>query len=345
MKNVLAWWYAHALPKHPPELTPMGREQERYARLTASLLLLFICAILPLVPIMLFFSPTSPSARPVAISIVCLLTISWISGRAKRQRLSAACIIACTFLAVAGPLLTDPLGPTLVPLFGVFTISIVLAGSLMPPVAALITCLISCLSIILVALRSLNLDTYNQGSQAHYLAINTLAIAILLPIVIQVIVAVIVYAIMRNLLAAIRRADRAEEIVALQKAVAEHERERFREQKQLQDGLEKIAEAHARIANGEYHARVSLNEGDVLWSIAIPLNNLLNRLQSWKNDVDTLLDTRQAAGYIAEQMRLNWQSRQWRNLPLTKTPLDPVIVEVNKMVASQQSRASRPLSW
>lgn len=344
MKNFLAWWYALSLPRQTPALTPMEREQERYARLTAGLLLLIIGAFLPLAPIMLFFSPTSPSARPVAIGLICLLIISWISGRAKRQRLSATCIIACTFLAVAGPLLTDPLSPALVPLFSVFTISIILAGSLMPPVAALITCLFSCLSIVLVALLSLNVSSYNQGSQAHYLAINTLAIAILLPIIIQVVVAVIVYAIMRNLLAAIRRADRAEEIVALQKAIAEHERERFREQKQLQDGLEKIAEAHARIANGEYHARVSLDEGDVLWSIAIPLNNLLNRLQSWKNDIDMLLVTRQAAGHIAEQIRFNCQSRRWYKLPLTKTPLDPVIVEVNEMAASQSSRSSRPLS-
>jgi len=344
MKKFLGWWYTISFPKRPPAATPMEREQERYARLTAGLLLLIIAAFLPLAPIMLFFSPTSQSARPVAIGVICLLTTSWISGRWGRQRLSATCIIACTFLSIAGPLLTDPLNSTLVPLFSIFTISIILAGSLMPPVAALITGLVSCLSIGLVALLSLNLNTYNQGNQTHYQTINTLAIAILLPIIIQIIVAVIVYVIMRNLLAAIRRADRAEEIVALQTAIAEHERGRLREQNQLEDGLEKIAEAHARIANGDYYARVSLNEGDVLWSIAIPLNNLLNRLQSWKNDVDTLLVTRQAAGYIAEQIRVNCQSRQWRNLPLTKTSLDPVIVEVNKMIAGQPSRSSRPLS-
>jgi hypothetical protein len=343
MKNILAGWYAISLPTRPSATTPLGREQERYARLTAGLLLLFICAILPLLPIMLLFSQQSPSARPDGIGLIFLLAVSWISGRLGRQRFSATCIIASTFLATMGPLLTHPLDSALVPLFSVFTISIILAGALMPPAAALVTGLVSCLLIILVALLTLNPNAYGQGSQLHYQTINTLAIAVLLPIVIQIVVAAIVYVIMGNLLLAIRRADRAEEIVTLQTKIVEHERERRREQKQLEDGMEKIAEAHARIANGDYNVRVSLSEGDVLWSIAIPLNNLLNRIQTWKNDAEMLRTTHQAARYIAEQMRIRSQHEQHRDLPLTKTPLDPVIVEVNK-ITGQSSRSSRPLS-
>ena len=345
MKTLLNWWYAISLPRYVPGSSPREREAERYARLTAVLLLLFISTILPLMPIMLFFSPTSPSARPDAIGIFCLLTLSWISGRLRGQRFSAVCLIACTFLAITGPLLSHPLDAALVPLFSVFTISIVLAGALMPPAAALITGLASCLYIILFALLSLNPITYVQGDQLHYQTINTVAIAVILPIVIQIIISVIVYMIMRNLLIAIRRADRAEEIVVLQTTIVEHERVRLREQKQLEEGLEKIAEVHARIANGDYLARASLNESDVLWSIAIPLNNLLNRIQSWKNDAENLLITQRAARYIAEQIRISFQSEQRRDLPLTKTPLDPVIVEVNKIIANRpSSRSSRPLS-
>jgi predicted anti-sigma-YlaC factor YlaD len=343
MRKFLNWWYTKSLPQRPQATNPLEREQERYARLTAGFLLLFSSAISPLAAIMLFFSPASLSARPGAICLICLLLIAWFSGRAGHQRFSAICIIGVTFLAITGPVFTDPLSSALVPLFSIFTISIILTGALLPPVAALITGLASCVYIGLVALFSLNPNTYNQGSQVHYQAINTLAIAAILPIVIQIVVAVIVYVIMCNLLAAIRRADRAEEIVALQEALAQYERGRLRDQQQLEEGLEKIAEAHARVANGDYQARVSLNEGDTLWSIAIPLNNLLNRLQSWKNEVDLLFVTRQASGYIAEQIRANCQSRQWHNLPLTRTPLDPIVVEVNKMVKGQPSRSSRPL--
>lgn len=332
MSTFFNWWYSLALPRRALLTTPMEKEQERYEHLTAGLLLLIICVFLPLAPIMLFFSPTSPSARPGAIGLLCLLTISWIMGRTGRQKWSATCIIACTFLAIGGPLLTDQLNTTLVPLFSIFTISIILAGALLPPVAALITGFFSCLVIILVALFSLNLNTYSQNNPSSYQGVNVLALAILLPLAIQIIVAVIVYVIMRNLLNAIHRADQAEEVVALQMAIRENERERLREHKQLEEGLEKIAEVHARIANGEHLARVSLDEGDVLWSIAIPLNNLLNRLQSWKNDADTLFATNQAAGYIAQRMRSNIHSGQRYTLPLTRTALDPVIVEVNRLM-------------
>lgn len=334
MNTFFNWWYALSLPKRALATTPIEKEQERYGRLTAGLLLLLICVFLPLSPIMLFFSPASPSARPGAIGLICLLTISWIASRRGHQKLSAVCIIACTFLAIGGPLLTDQLTTTLIPLFSIFTISIILAGALLPPAAALITGFFSCLVIILVAVVSFNLNTYNQGNPSQYQGVNVLAIAILLPLAIQIIVAVIVFIIMRNLLNAIQRADQAEEIVALQIAIRENERKRLQEHKQLEEAMVKIADVHARVANGDYQARVSLEEGDVLWSIAIPLNNLLNRLQSWKNDADILFTTRQAVGYVVQQMRANFQSGQWYPLPLTRTMIDPVLVEVNRMLTT-----------
>lgn len=333
MGTFFNWWYALSLPKHAKAANPAEREQVRYERLTAGLLLLILCSFLPLAPIMLFFSPTSVSARPSAIALICLLTISWIAGRNGYQKLSAACIIAYTFVGIGGPLVTNPLTTMLVPLFSIFTISIILAGALLPPVAALLTGLFSCLTIVMVALISFNASTYTQGSSSQYQGVNVLAIAILLPLIIQILVSVIVFVIMRNLLRAIHRADQAEELVALQMAIRENERERTREHKQLEEGIGKIAEVHARIANGDLQARVSLDEGDVLWSIAIPLNNLLNRLQSWKNEIDSLQFTRRAAGYIVQQMQMNFITGHRYTLPLTKTLLDPIVVEVNKLTS------------
>jgi len=81
MSTFFNWWYAFSLPVPTLGTAPIEREQERYRRLTAGLLLLLLCAFLPLSPIMLFFSPTSPSARPGALGLLCLLSISWIAGR------------------------------------------------------------------------------------------------------------------------------------------------------------------------------------------------------------------------------------------------------------------------
>lgn len=338
MGKLLSWWYSISLPQRPPATTPMAREQERYERLTAGLLFLILCTFVPLAPVMIFFSPASPSSPPLGIVLACLLTASWISGRSGRQILSASCLIGYTFVGVTGPLLANHLDATLTPLFGIFTIGVIFAGALMPPAAALITGLVSCLDIGMIAFLKLDPNTYIKGGQLALDPVNTLSVAVIVPLMIQVVVSIVVFVIMRNLLAAIRRADRAEEIVTLQMAIAEHEREHLQEQRQLEDGLERIAEAHARIANGDYHARVSLSEGHVLWSIAVPLNNLLNRLQAWKNDSDSLVTTHQAAAYIADQLRRTFQTGQRRPLPLTGTPLDPVIVELNKVFNTQYSR-------
>ena len=335
MKTILNWWYSLALPRRAFASSPQERERERYARLTAGLLLLISCLFLPVAPIMLFFSPASPSSPPIGVALICLLIISWITGRMGHQIFSASCLIVLIFLGATGPLLTNQFSASLTPLFSEFTIAVVLAGSLMPPSAALIAGAVSCLDIGLVNFFALNMNTYTQGDRLHLLAVNTLSLTLMVPISIQILISVIVFVIMRNLLTAIRRADRAEEIVSLQKAIAEHERTRTSEQRQLEESLERIAEVHARIANGDYNARISLNDGNVLWSIAVPLNNLLNRLQGWKNDSDGLLVTRQAADYIAKQLRFFAMTDHRQSLPLTGTPLDPVIVEMNKLLAVQ----------
>ncbi len=109
---------------------------------------------------------------------------------------------------------------------------------------------------------------------------------------------------------------------------------------QLEEGFRKIAETHARIANGDYQARVSLGERHVLWSVAVPLNNLLNRLQHWKSDAYMLVSTQRAAARVSEQLGFVLRSGQPRPLQLTGTPLDPVIIEVNKMMTVQSSTTS-----
>jgi hypothetical protein len=71
---------------------------------------------------------------------------------------------------------------------------------------------------------------------------------------------------------AIRRADRAEEIAAMEHAIVE-------QKQQLDYGIKLILDTHVRAANGDFNARAPLNQENVLWQIAASLNNLLARLQ------------------------------------------------------------------
>ncbi|HZO73592.1 MAG TPA: hypothetical protein VFB60_15435 [Ktedonobacteraceae bacterium] len=330
MGTFLNWWYGVSLPNRGPDTTPMERERTRYARLTSAFTLLLLVTFLPLGPIMFFDSPNSPSSPPLAVALLCMLLGSLMLGRWGHHILAATCVVLYVILGVTGPLVTNPLDPTLLPLFGLFSIAIILAGALMPPLAALIVGAGSCVEIVLISVFLPHTDAYEQ-----MLKRGLFTITLMLPITIQVIVAVIIYAIMRNWILTIRRADRAEEIIALQKEIADYQRGHSVEREQLEEGFYKIADTYTRIANGDFQARVSLSEGNVLWSIALPLNNLLNRLQYLKNDVDTLVYTRNAARQVAESLRYAIASGRPMLLQPTGTPLDPVLVEINKIVGTQ----------
>lgn len=330
MGTFLNWWYGISLPKRGPDTTPMERERTRYARLTSAFTLLLLVVYMPLGPIMFFNSPHSPSSPPIAVALLCLLVGAIMLGRWGWHIPAATCVVLHVVLGVTGPLVTNLLDPTLLPIFGLLSVAIILAGALMPPEAALIVGAGSCIEIVLISVFQPHTVAYEAMLQR-----NLFTVTLMLPIAIQLIVSVVIYAIMRNWIMTIRRADRAEEIIALQKEVAEYQRGRSVEKEQLEEGFYKIADTYTRIANGDFQARVSLSEGNVLWSIALPLNNLLNRLQYWKNDVDMLIYTRNAARQVAENLHYAIASGRPVILQPTGTPLDPVLVEINKIVGTQ----------
>src|SRR5258708_36055364 len=67
----------------------------------------------------------------------------------------------------------------------------------------------------------------------------------------------------RSVEAAMRRADQAEELAALEHAVAEQRR-------QLEYGVQQLLETHVRIANGDFNARAPLNQDHPLSHVPPP---------------------------------------------------------------------------
>jgi hypothetical protein len=91
------------------------------------------------------------------------------------------------------------------------------------------------------------------------------------PIIIQILGGMLAFIAARSVDLAIRRADRAEEIAAMEHQLADQKR-------QLDIGIRQILETHVRVANGDFNARAPLTQDNVLFQIAASLNNLLNRL-------------------------------------------------------------------
>jgi hypothetical protein len=91
------------------------------------------------------------------------------------------------------------------------------------------------------------------------------------PVMLMLIVAIASWLGARSVEQAIRRADRAEEVAAMEHQMAEQKR-------QLDRGIQNLLETHVRVANGDFSARAATTQDNVLWQIAVSLNNLLSRL-------------------------------------------------------------------
>jgi len=85
----------------------------------------------------------------------------------------------------------------------------------------------------------------------------------------------------RSVDAAIARADRAEEIAALEHTIAAQKRA-------LEEGINQILATHVRVANGDLNARAPLARDNVLWQVASALNTLLSRFQQMQRELQQM---------------------------------------------------------
>ena len=323
MKTFFEWWHRISLPRRGPDTSPAERERTRYARLTTDFTLLVFLITAAFTPYG-FTNSAGLGGSIVAIAGLFVVVLAIIFNKLGFNLAGASMLVLCGVINVTGTLLISPLDPSLIPIFSTLVIPLILAGTLMPPVAALIDSMFNIALILLIAVLQKHTPAYD--SMSFRLVSGLLA----LPIALQIIVAVVIYVIMSNLRSTIMRADRAEEIIALQAEVTEFERKQVQSQKQLEEGIAVIAQVHNEVAKGNLNSRVPLGSDNVLWQVAVPLNNLLNRVQQWKNSDERLEQTQKAIkGALqvlndgrAAQRPVFFQKR-------TGTDIDPLLAEFN----------------
>jgi hypothetical protein len=128
-----------------------------------------------------------------------------------------------------------------------FIIPLIVAGLVLPRGFIWFFCVAHCVFILL--------DYYFLPHTADLNALVVLwkgdSIAYARPILIQIVGALLLFLWARSTDQAIRRADRAEEIAALEHTLADQKR-------QLDIGIQQILQTHVRAANGDYTARAPL---------------------------------------------------------------------------------------
>jgi HAMP domain-containing protein len=130
---------------------------------------------------------------------------------------------------------------------------------------------------------------------------------------------------------ALKRADRAEEIVKLEQTISIQNGEALEEKRQLEEAIKSIIETHTAVANGNYSARVPINKQNVLWPLAGALNNLLSRIQIWRRDS---LEMAQLRIVVAQLTREASDARE-TGMPMrfsrTGTLLDPLLTQLQRI--------------
>lgn len=324
--SVLTIWEKLTVPPLPQNATLAEKEKHRRANLTSRFaLILFPLALIP-IPLVAF---NGIGSQFVAfILMLVLLTCSVIFNKRGLGVEAGAFLVASTFVSVAAPVVTpkQALDITQIYQLNYLLLPVVIAGALLPPVSTLIVGGLSCAVILIAVLFS----THTPQLQSQ---IQVSPAAVLAPtLLLQIAVAVLTYIVVHNLLEMVKRADASEERARLITHLADLERKKAEEGEKLQSAITTIQETHKRIANGDLSARVPTHEGNVLWSVAVPLNNLLSRAQKWRQYADLYEKTEYVCRQFAAEMHLARTRRQAIYFDRTTgLPIDPMLLEVNKL--------------
>ena len=171
---------------------------------------------------------------------------------------------------------------------------------------------------------------------SQHLAASLLSV-IISPLTVQIISTFLAYIIVAALIKAIRRADKAEQLAELESKVIEQQRKDIQLKEQLNFGITEILSTLNEAANGNFAARAPLKQDNALWRIGYSINNLLARVQGFRNEKAELEKTRQAAAQLTMMLktgqRLDFE--KW-----TGTCLDPIIVEIMRRTSSPPPQMS-----
>ncbi len=246
------------------------RERARRSQLTSWLILGIGIVILLLLPLGLGDFGTLVALLIAGIGLMFAAALN----RNGNVEVAGVLLVILISGAVFGAVLNVPggLSTDTLPAYDLLSIAVVVASSVIWRSAGFIVAAFDGTFVCLDFIYQPH-STDLTADIATYDSPTVAALTLLLrPIALLVIIAVVSYLWVRSMEQAVQRADRAEELAALEHAIAEQKR-------QLDYGIQQILATHIRAANGDFTARAPLNQENVLWQIAASLNNLLGRLQ------------------------------------------------------------------
>lgn len=284
----LGWWYRRAAPPEPV-ISANLKQREAYRRgklISIALLMMIVVIVLVLFTVGAF---VNHALIPNLLGMLVVLSFAAYMNRRGNVLVAGILAVSGLDLSLMLNFLSYPhMMVFLLPLLDLLVLPELFAVSLLPPRAVFVDAFLHILFIVGAITFLFSPDHEFQMTVLHTSALQD---ALARPIVLQILVAVISFLWVQSATQAIARADRATTIAALERTMAEKAQHDADKKKQLDASIQQIIQVHTQVANGDYAARVPYHQSNTLWEIAGALNNLLARLQKYREDSFRLQQT------------------------------------------------------
>jgi hypothetical protein len=325
LDRLFGWWYAIAAPPEVSEDAPLHeRTFIRKSRFTSIILLIEL--VYHIIYLYMVLASNIPAAvPPISITIVCFI-IGIILNRFRKRQAANIIAFAAIELSMCLYFVNRSFGAGGFSVNDRSVLSIlvspdIIAVSLFPIGVALLLSTFNCLFVVVI------LAFFPKTpDMIHQLAMSG-PVSYFQSIAVQAVVILVSLFWVNNTVGEMKRANQAEEVNKLVQALASQQQVALQEKQQLEESVQQIVTVHMEIANGNFDARVPLDQKGVLWSIAGSLNNLLARLQRWRQEAQNL----QYVERSIQQTLYDIQQAKAKGTPLsyrrTGTMLDLLIAE------------------
>ncbi len=275
-QGFLAWWYRLTSPPEIANPTLQQRDVARRSKILSALAL-FLALLLLFVA---FIALTGPNKQIIVTVYILYPTIflCLLLNRFRQVHLAGLLLILAL---VGGMYLT--LGTTAffhgglspndkdilyLPFFGELV-----AAALLPTYA-----------IFVVAIMNTSVSLFFLYDAPHTPAFTAMLASSASSITFRIVeihffVTLVVWIVATWTLISVKQANRATELARLEHDLHAEAKEKLKQKEQVERGMYEIMRVHTLVANGYQGTRVHVTGDNVLWQIAVPLNNLLGRYQ------------------------------------------------------------------
>jgi len=338
-QGLLGKWY-HLMAYHLPEgQKPTLRDQEiiRRSRLATFVLVVQLLLIEgPVVPVVAA-APNHAIVMPWLLGCLVILLLAFVCNRLGKLTLAGLLMVLSIEITVGMKILTVPGGLSLatLPQFDILIQPVLLAVVLLPPWSAFVTAFLNVVFILFSLLAGPHAPDLRAALVNPTLAGDIFAV----PIMAQFIIATVAFLIVANLLSALKRASKAEQIASLEHAIAHSRAEIERRNQELEQGIAGIVQTIQSATRSQpTYEKVTLPPGNVLWPVIQQIWVFLDRYQRARKAEHAYEATVQASTELLHCLEEAQQGRPAHLPPRRGTPLDGILFTLGQVQQQQQQR-------